>query len=134
MNALNEHSIILEIQPQRLGVCQLDANSPIPAWLKIEKDKFISITYTANELSIVCDDSLIPQDLKVQRDWRMFKIKGQLDFALVGILKQVISPLADHGISIYAISTFDTDYVLVQSKDFGRCIEVLKQFFVVETA
>ncbi len=134
MNALNEHSIILEIQPQHLGVCQLEANSPTPAWLKIEKDKFISITYTANELSIVCDDSLIPQDIKVQRDWRMFKIKGQLDFALVGILKQVISPLADHGISIYAISTFDTDYVLVQSKDFGPCIEVLKQFFVVETA
>lgn len=133
MNTLNAHQIVLRICPEHLAVCKLSPNSPLPSWLEFESDSFVSITKTKDELSIVCRESLVPSDVNAQRHWRMFKIKGQLDFNLVGILTQVITPLAEHSISIYTLSTYDTDYVLVKEKDFGRAIEVLKRDFAVET-
>ena len=68
-----------------LAVCRLSPQSPIPAWAR-EETGFVSITRTADELSIVCADGSAPNDAKCERKWRVFKIEGPFDFALTGIL------------------------------------------------
>jgi uncharacterized protein len=127
-----EHQITLQMSPQILAVCRLSPDSTLPNWISLDSNKFTSITLTKDELSIVCDQKLVPDHVKAEKNWRMLKIKGQLDFALVGILKRVISPLSENGISIYAISTYDTDYILIQEKQFAKAVEILQLSFEVE--
>jgi len=132
MHKQNEYPITLQVTHDILAVCRLFPDDKLPQWINIEKSKFISITKTDEELSIVCDQSLIDENIKAEKGWRMLRIKGQLDFSLVGILKRVITPLSENGISIYAISTYDTDYILIQEKQFEEAIERLMQFFKIE--
>ncbi|WP_330387898.1 ACT domain-containing protein [Natronincola peptidivorans] len=105
------------------GVCRLDNNQPVPDWVK--DSRFYSITRTFEELSIVCSQESIPDDVKCERDWRMLKVEGPLDFSLIGILSSISTVLAQSKISIFAISTFDTDYILLKSKDFDNAIKAL---------
>ena len=109
----------LEILPDTFAICRLDAAAPIPAWARGD---FISITRTRDELSIVCAQINVPRDVKCERAWRALRGIGVLDFALTGILASLATPLADAGISIFAISTFDTDYLLVKQNDFDHAI------------
>lgn len=132
MQSQNEYKIILQISKEILSVCRLDPSREFPDWIKLETNQFVSITRTEDELSIVCNQNWVPIGIKAEKNWRMLKIKGQLDFALVGILKRVITPLSDNGISIYAISTYDTDYVLIQDKQFDQAIELLAKQFEIE--
>lgn len=106
--------LTLTLSPDRLAVCRLDAGAAVPAWAV--KSAFFSITRTGDELSIVCGEDAAPNDaaLKIERGWRAFKIEGPLDFELTGVLVAVAKPLADAGIPIFALSTYDTDYVLVK--------------------
>ena len=104
----------LSLTPDRLTVCQLPPDAAIPAWAANAKT-FLSITRTADELSIVCAEDLAPADVKQETNWRTLKIKGPLDFGLTGILSSVLDPLAKAGISIFAISTYHTDYILVKA-------------------
>jgi uncharacterized protein len=104
----------LSLTPDRLTVCRLAPDAPIPAWAADAK-AFVSITRTADELSIVCAVSLAPADVKKESGWRAFKIEGPLDFGLTGILASVLAPLAQAKISIFAISTYNTDYILVKA-------------------
>jgi hypothetical protein len=87
---------------------------------------FLSVTRTADELSIVCAEGLAPKDAKCERNWRVFKIEGPFDFTLTGILVSVAKPLNEAGISILATSTYDTDYVMVKSKDSDKATAALK--------
>ncbi|MBI5649714.1 MAG: ACT domain-containing protein [Chloroflexi bacterium] len=114
----------LEILPDTIAVCRLDAAAPIPTWARGD---FVSITRMRDELSIVCAQLDAPRDVKCERDWRALRVSGALDFALVGILAALATPLADAGISIFAISTFDTDHLLVKQNDFDRAIAILVQ-------
>ncbi len=132
MNTNNEFKIILQICPETLAVCRLPPNSKLPLWLTTEEDSFTSITKTSEELSIVCSQTLVPNNVTAKRNWRMLKIKGQLDFALVGILHRVITPLSEGGISIYALSTYDTDYILIQQNDFENALKFLSAQFIIE--
>lgn len=75
---------------------------------------------------MVCAQANVPANVKCERDWRALKIEGQLDFALTGILASIATPLADAGISIFALSTFDTDYVLVKTEKLQQAINVLQ--------
>ena len=86
---------------------------------------FSSITHTADELSVVCAESAVPQGVQCERGWRAFKIEGPLDFALVGILASVAVPLAEAGVSIFAISTYETDYIMVKEKDVESAVRAL---------
>ncbi len=106
-----------------IAVCRLEPGSPIPGWAT--KGNFFSITRTYDELSVVCAQSVVPSDTKVEKDWRCLKVKGPLDFGLTGILASLADPLAKAGISLFAISTFDTDYLLVKHADFDRATQVL---------
>ncbi len=118
-------SLTLSILPDTLAICRLAPDAPIPRWAT--QDNFYSITRTPDELSIVCPQRNIPNGIKCERDWRCLKVEGPLDLKLTGILVWLAAPLADTGIPIFAISTFDTDYVLVKADTLERTIHVLRQ-------
>jgi len=106
----------------RYGVCRLDNTELIPEWAK--NGGFFSITRTSDELSIVCSQEYIPREIKCEKDWRILKIQGPLDFSLIGILASISTILAQKGISIFAISTYDTDYILVRNRDIDNAIDI----------
>lgn len=115
----------LSILPDVFAICRLDANAPIPSWVTTRG--FVSITRTRSELSIVCAQHDVPDEIQCERDWRALTVDGTLDFALTGILASLAAPLADAGISIFALSTFDTDYLLVKEANLQRAIGVLSK-------
>lgn len=132
MNTSKPFTIILQILPEHMAVCKLSPQSTLPTWLNTAENTFFSITKTNDELSVVCDQSIVPENIQAQKNWRMFKIKGQMEFELVGILRQVLNPLAENGIGIFAMSTYDTDYILVQEKDFENAVKTLKTKFEIQ--
>lgn len=83
---------------------------------------FYSVTRSDYELSIVCPQANIPQGAHCDSGWRNLKIEGPLDFSLTGVLTSIVGPLAEVGISIFSISTYDTDYVLVKDQDLSRTV------------
>ena len=101
----------------QFAVCRLPANVSVPAWATA--GNFISVTRTADELSIVCPLQNVPAEHKPEVPWTCFKLEGPFDFLQIGILASFIDPLAENGVPIFAISTYDTDYVLVR-EDFAR--------------
>ncbi|WP_319370565.1 ACT domain-containing protein [uncultured Ilyobacter sp.] len=107
------------------AVCRLEISETIPDW--IEQEDFYSITRTSHELSIVCIEKNIPENIKCERDWNILQVEGPLDFSLVGILSSLSAALARHGISIFAISTYDTDYILVKNRDLNLAKTILSQ-------
>ena len=116
--------LTLLILPDTFTVCRLTASMPAPSW--VTDGDFVSITRTTDELSIVCRQVDVPDGIRCERDWRCLKVAGPLDFALTGILASLATPLADAGISIFAISTFDTDYVMVKEHNLQQAITVLQ--------
>ncbi len=115
----------LSVLADTFAICQLDVLAEIPAWALA--GSFTSITRTAEELSIVCPQAQVPAEIRCDRGWRCFKLQGPLDFSLTGVLASLAAPLAQVGISIFAISTYDTDYLLVKDKDLERAVLVLTQ-------
>lgn len=97
----------------------------------IEKSSFFSLTKTDEELSLVIETSSLPEHKFANAGWKAFKISGPLDFSLVGILHQIIQPLSENGISIFTISTFDTDYILIREEQIDRAITVLSSQFKI---
>jgi uncharacterized protein len=119
------HRLSLTVLPDHLAICRLGADCPIPTWTI--SASFVSVTRTSDELSIVSPEALVPKDIKAERDWRCMRVQGPLQFSLIGILASLVAPLAEAGIGILAISTFDTDYLLVRDKDLARAIDALRQ-------
>ena len=88
--------------------------------------EFFSVTRTPAELSAVCDVAALPSGVKAEGPWLMFAVRGPLDFSLTGVLAGLATPLATAGISIFAVSTYDTDYVLVRSDDLEHAVHALR--------
>ena len=108
--------------PFELTVCKVSD----PACLDLSKD-FYFIGRTDEELSLVCRTSDVPPETAARDDgWRCFRIEGVLDFSLIGILSRISSVLAETGIGIFAVSTFNTDYILVKEENFGRALKALE--------
>lgn len=118
-----EKKLVMKALNGAYAVCRLDSIESIPDWVKDRG--FYSITRTFEELSIVCSQESIPNDVKCENDWRILKVEGPLDFALIGILSSISTILAQNKISIFAISTFDTDYILLKDKDFNNAVNAL---------
>ena len=104
----------LVFDPTPLAVVRLPADSPLPAWADLAAP-FASVTRTRDELSIVVPADRVPADgsARVEGPFVSFRVRGQLDFVQVGVLAALAGPLAAAGVSIFALATFDTDYVLV---------------------
>jgi hypothetical protein len=110
-----------------LAICRLPPNAELPTALASQRQStLIAITRTGEELSLVCAVDDAPAAAEVSRGWRALKVAGPLDFALTGVLASMAQPLAKAEISIFAISTFDTDYLLVKEADLDRAVEVLR--------
>lgn len=98
-----------------MSVARLAPDAPLPDWLPDQP--WYSVTRTVDELSIVCESRLVPAGVSSNDGWRLLRVEGPLDFSLTGILHRITAPLAAAGISLFAMSTFDTDYVLVKERD-----------------
>lgn len=100
------------VHDTELAIARLEPDAVIPAWAS--GGSFTSVTRTSRELSIVCDAALVPADVRHERGWAMLELEGPFPFELTGILASFIVPLAEAKIGIFAISTYDTDVVLVK--------------------
>ena len=90
--------------------------------------EFCFLGKTDAELSLVCETEAVPGNVLVREDgWRAFRIEGTLDFSLVGILAKISGILAENGVGIFAVSTYDTDYILVKRENFDRALEALRR-------
>jgi len=116
-------SLPLTLLPDHLAVCRLLADAALPAWAA--GPGFVSITRTDEELSITVAHDRVPGDVVAVGPWRALKVQGPLDFALTGILAALTAPLADAGISLFAIATYDTDYILVRAETLEAAITAL---------
>lgn len=103
----------LDILPDRFAVARLDQPSGIPEWSR--GGGFLSISWTPGETSIVCEESRVPNHVTAQRGLRCLRVRGTVDFNVVGVLQSVVEPLARAEVSIFALSTYDTDYILISS-------------------
>lgn len=113
----------IKVLKDRYSICRLESEDMVPLW--VDTKNFISITRTEDELSIVCIDKNIPNEIKSEKGWRVLKVEGPLDFSLIGILSKISGILAKEKISIFVVSTFDTDYILVKEESLENSIKVL---------
>ena len=117
-------SLAFTILSRRLAVCRLPAEAPLPEWAR--PGDLLSATWTRDELSIVMEERYVPPEAVSERGWRALMVQGPLDFAQVGILAAVTTALADAGVSIFALSTYNTDYVMVREAQLDRAVEALR--------
>jgi len=108
-----------------LAVSRLAPDAQIPSWAS-DAPGLLSITRTANELTLVTAVAAVPDGVVSTPGWRAFALEGIFDFALTGILLAVLAPLADAGIGIFAFSTYETDYVMVRQADVGPATAALR--------
>ena len=122
-------NLILNLHPGELSIVRLSPHAGLPAWLDFEARPLVSVTCSANELSIVCPADLVPQDHRSEGPWRAFEIIGPIDFALTGVLASVLDPLAGAGLGIFALSTYDTDWILVRAEKIAAAQATLAEHF-----
>ena len=117
--------IQLALMPQMFAVCRFKPHASAAELLP--PVGFFALTRTSDELSLVIEQSAVQPDWKVELGWRSLKVLGPLDFSLIGILSSLALPLANSGISIFAISTYDTDYLLVKAEKLSNALAALRE-------
>jgi len=118
------HRLQVQVVPGRFAVSRLSADAAIPEWA--HGASFVSITRTSDELSIVCAEDRVPAGTRCERGYAAMRIAGTLAPELVGVMVSLALPLADAGIPILAIGTYDTDYVLVRHSDLENAVQALR--------
>ena len=115
--------LTLEKLDQRFSICRLPGNAPVPAWASGEG--FWSVTSSEEEVSIVCSEHQVPEEIEQETGWKAFRVKGLLDMSLTGVLSSLVQPLADAEISVFTISTFNTDYLFVKAERYQDAQSIL---------
>jgi hypothetical protein len=118
-------SLELSLLPEQFIIVRLGSRAPLPAWAT--QGRFFSVTRTPDELSIVCTREQVPEALRNETHWRAFKVRGPMALTEIGVLASLATPLAEAQISIFVVSTFETDYVLVNSEQLPDAIRVLRK-------
>lgn len=108
---------------ETFAVSKLDKGAPIPDWAS--SGGWWSVTRTDDELSVVCSEPLVSADVISNRGWKCLRVSGPLDFALTGVLASLLKPLAEARISVFSVSTFDTDYLLVKTENLAATARLL---------
>jgi hypothetical protein len=116
-------SLTLLALPGLYAVCRLPPDASWPIWAKGD---FVTVSRTPDELSVVCPAGCVPTEVRCENDWRCLRVAGVIDFSIVGVLASLTAPLADAGVSVFAVSTFDTDHLLVKNVDFERACTALR--------
>lgn len=122
---MKNRELELTLLPDMFAVARFDPNADIPDWASTES--FISITRTQDELSIVSRERLIPPRVQAQRGFRCLQVMGPLEFSEVGILASLAQPLAEAGVSVFVISTYDTDFLFIPSDKLEVGLSVLSE-------
>ncbi len=122
---MSHTNLTLSLLSDTFAICRLGPEADIPSWALA--GDFFSVTRTKEELSLVCPQEMVPEGTHCEKDFRSIKVEGPLDFALVGLLASLTEALAQEEISILAISTFDTDYLLVKEAQVDRAVQKLSQ-------
>ena len=110
--------------PGRYAVCRLDPDDPLPSW--VLQGTFFSVTRTLAELSVVCESALVPAGVQAESGWRTLAVKGPLDFALTGIMARLSTVLAGAAVSVFVVSTYNTDYILVREAQLDNALTALQ--------
>lgn len=117
-------SLRLRQFPGTYAVVRVDPHAPVPTWAM--EGRFWNVSRTPHELSIVCEEALVPNDFLHQGGWSLLGLEGPFEFSLTGILAAVLIPLRDAGIGIFAMSTYDTDWVMVPGDRFDEAVVALR--------
>jgi len=123
----------LFVLPEKYGVVKLDPGSEINT-KGGDSTELLAVIHTPEETTIVCQENIISPGKEAEKGWRALKVGGPLEFELIGVLASIITPLADNGISVYTLSTFSTDIILVKANLLSKAIKALKKagFEIVE--
>lgn len=113
----------LVLLESRYAVCKLPPDAALPSWAR---GAFVSLTRTPEELSVVCLENAVSKEVQREEGWRLLKVAGPLLFSQIGILAALTAPLAEAGVSIFVISTFNTDYLLVKDARLTEAISALE--------
>lgn len=114
----------LKVLAEPLAIARLPAGADVPAWAA--SGPFLSMIRTEHELSIVASAAGVPSHAKAERGWRALHVEGTLDFSLTGILAALTAPLAASEIPVFALSTYDTDYILVRETMLDAALDALR--------
>jgi len=125
LGGIEEGKLRLSVLPETLAICQLEKDGSLPDWAW--DCSFVSVTRTTEELSIVCPQKNVPAGIRKDGGWKCLMVEGPLDLCSAGILASLTMPLAEAGISVFALSTYDTDYLLVKEEKLEKAVEILKQ-------
>ncbi len=117
--------LLLRLLPGRLAVCRLEAGQSVPRWAL--SSAFFSVTRTDTELSIVCAETRVPDEVRAERGFRAVQVAGPLEFSLTGVLSSLLEPLARASIPVFVLSTYETDYVLLREADRRRSLAALRR-------
>jgi len=117
-------TLTLSVLDGLFAIVKLSPESAIPDWAT--KGEFFSVTRNANELSLVVSEANVPPALDASRHWRMLRVHGPFAFSEVGVVAALANPLARIGVAIFVISTFDTDYLLIQQEEIPVAVEALE--------
>lgn len=120
---MNGRRLRLEVVAGRYAVVRLGPGERLPDWAG--GGPFVSITRTDAELSVVCPEEVVPAGAQAERGWRCLRVAGPLGFGTTGVLASLAGPLASSGVSIFVVSTYDTDYLLLQERDLDRGLDAL---------
>lgn len=123
--AAPERPLDLALLPDRLTVCRLPAGSAAPPWLAADVSALVALIRTPAETSVVCGTGSVPEDVQAERGWRALRVAGPLDFALTGVLLSLVEPLAAAGVPVFAVSTYDTDHLLVKETTLDAALTAL---------
>lgn len=116
--------LALRILEGDLAVCRLPPGADVPPWAVAAS--FFSVTRTAEEMSVVCPAGAVPEGVPSEGPFRALKVRGPLDFGLTGVLAALTAPLARAGVPVFALSTFDTDYLLISGEHWSRALDVCR--------
>jgi hypothetical protein len=120
---MNDRMLVLAVVPGTLALCRFPRRGAIPCWAL--RAPFFSVTGTYEEISVIAPEASVPEDVVAERGWRAMRVEGTLPLDLTGILDSIARPLAQAKIPIVAMSTYDTDYLLVRERDLVRAEETL---------
>jgi hypothetical protein len=117
------HRLSLALVDGTYAICRLPGDAPIPPWAAA--GSFVAIARTGDELSVVCRQNAVPEGVLCEQDWQCFRVEGTIPFSTVGVLASLTAPLADAGVGVFVVSTYDTDYLLVKARDFDSAVAAL---------
>lgn len=120
---MSPRQLTLDLLPETFAIARLQPGSPVPAWA--QGGVFVSVTRTPAEVSIVCAEASVPAEVEARRTFRCLRVLGPIEFGEIGVLEALARPLARAAIGIFALSTYDTDYLLFEHVDLEAALLAL---------